>query len=175
MKCSMKVLVSICCGVLPMYLVLEFCPETLEPVFYWPLPLFHHFFHPWASGQTNPVACFYALALNSAIISICVYLLLSKRNREIVERIFSKKRVLMAGGTVLAGYFGLYLLDAAFGDYDPYYSSDGRLRYTSGRSVATPFVLVSCGWIVESCVGPNPIRITNHAVPIHSKKSEVAH
>ncbi len=78
MKCGVKVLVSICCGVLPMYLVLNFCPENMEPVFYWSLPLFHHFFHPWVAGP-NPEAAGAALLLNAAIISFCVYLLLSKR------------------------------------------------------------------------------------------------
>ncbi len=38
----------------------------------------------------------------------------------------------MAGGIALAVYFGLYLLDAAFGGYDPYYTSDGRLSYGGG-------------------------------------------
>jgi hypothetical protein len=39
--------------------------------------------------------------------------------------------VLVLGGILLA-YFGLYLLNAMFGGYDPHYTSDGRSRYGSG-------------------------------------------
>ena len=46
-----------------------------------------------------------------------------------------RKRVLLVGGILLAAYFGLYLPDAAFGGYDPHYSSDGRSRYTAGLLV----------------------------------------
>ena len=42
-----------------------------------------------------------------------------------------KKIVLIAVG-ILVGYVSLYLLDAAFGGYDPNYTSDGRSRYSSG-------------------------------------------
>jgi hypothetical protein len=46
-----------------------------------------------------------------------------------MSHILRIKRVLMAGGIILAAYFGLYFLNAAFGGYDPYYTSDGRSRY----------------------------------------------
>jgi len=46
-----------------------------------------------------------------------------------------RKRFLLIGGILLAAYFGMYLLDAAFGGYDPNYTSDGRLRYGSGMLV----------------------------------------
>jgi hypothetical protein len=43
-----------------------------------------------------------------------------------------RKRVLLTGGIFLAVYFVLYFLNAAFGGYDPYYTSDGRSRYGGG-------------------------------------------
>ena len=46
-----------------------------------------------------------------------------------------QKRVLLVGGILLAVYFGLYFLNAAFGGYDPYYTSDGRNRYGGGMLV----------------------------------------
>jgi hypothetical protein len=76
----MKIFISICCGVVPMYLALKFCPESLEPVVYWSLPLFHQIWHPWVSGP-NPIACFWCLVLNAVIIAICVFSLLSLRKR----------------------------------------------------------------------------------------------
>src|SRR5678815_5488498 len=48
-------------------------------------------------------------------------------------RVTRRKNIfLVAGGILLVGYFGLYLLNAAFGGYDPYYTSDGRRRYKVG-------------------------------------------
>ena len=35
----------------------------------------------------------------------------------------------MTAGCLLIGYVALYSLDAAFGGYDPYFTSDGRLSY----------------------------------------------
>ncbi len=43
-----------------------------------------------------------------------------------------KKLFLIGGGMFLAAYLGLYVVNAAFGGYDPYYTSDGRRRYESG-------------------------------------------
>ena len=40
-----------------------------------------------------------------------------------------RKRVWLVGGILLGAYVGVYLLDAAFGGYDPHYASDGRSRY----------------------------------------------
>lgn len=40
-----------------------------------------------------------------------------------------KKLFSIGGGILLAGYVGCYLLNAAFGGYDPHYTSDGRSRY----------------------------------------------
>ena len=45
------------------------------------------------------------------------------------------KKILQIAGIVLASYVGLYVLDTAFGGYDPYPTSDGRDRYTSGLLV----------------------------------------
>ena len=39
------------------------------------------------------------------------------------------KTVLVRAGIILAGYVGLYLLNAVYGGYVPYYASDGRRRY----------------------------------------------
>jgi hypothetical protein len=52
-----------------------------------------------------------------------------------MSRILRTKRILMVGGVLLAVYFGLYFLNAAFGGYDPYYTSDGRSRYGAGLLV----------------------------------------
>ena len=49
-----------------------------------------------------------------------------------MSRIPRTKRILLAGGTMLAVYFGFYFLNAAFDGYDPYYTSDGRSRYGGG-------------------------------------------
>jgi hypothetical protein len=49
-----------------------------------------------------------------------------------MSRITRIKRVLVAGGILLIAYLGVYFLNAAFGGYDPYYTSDGRRRYESG-------------------------------------------
>src|SRR4051794_41963955 len=45
---------------------------------------------------------------------------------------FLRKRGLLVGVVLPAAYFGLYLLNATFGGYDPYYTSDGRSRYPGG-------------------------------------------
>jgi hypothetical protein len=49
-----------------------------------------------------------------------------------MSRVLSLKRVLFVGGILLAVYCGLYFLNAAFGGYDPYFTSDGRSRYQGG-------------------------------------------
>lgn len=46
-----------------------------------------------------------------------------------------KRWLWFGGGGFLAAYVILYLVDAAFGGYDPYYSSDGRSRYGKGLLV----------------------------------------
>lgn len=76
----MKLFVSICCGVIPMYLAFRFCPESLEPVVYWSLPIFHQIFHPFESGP-NPMACLCGLVLNAIIITAGVFTLLSWSKR----------------------------------------------------------------------------------------------
>jgi hypothetical protein len=43
-----------------------------------------------------------------------------------------RKKIILIAVVILVGYFGLYFLDAAFGGYDPYFTSDGRSRYSSG-------------------------------------------
>jgi hypothetical protein len=42
---------------------------------------------------------------------------------------------LIGGGILLTAYVILYLVNAAFGGYDPYFTSDGRSRYGSGLLV----------------------------------------
>ena len=58
-----------------MVFAFEFCPESLEPVVYWSLPLFHRIWHPLASGP-NPVAGLAGLVLNAVIISAMVFVML---------------------------------------------------------------------------------------------------
>ncbi len=43
-----------------------------------------------------------------------------------------RKKILLIAAAILGGYFGLYFLDAAIGGYDPYFTSDGRSRYSGG-------------------------------------------
>jgi hypothetical protein len=76
----MRVFIAICCGVIPMMFAFKFCPESLEPVVYWSLPLFHRIWHPFASGP-NPVACFASLVLNAVIISTMVFVILRLMKR----------------------------------------------------------------------------------------------
>jgi hypothetical protein len=49
-----------------------------------------------------------------------------------VKSTVRRKKSLLVSGGILAGYFVLYLVNAAFGGYDPHYTSDGRSRYDSG-------------------------------------------
>ena len=73
------------CGLLFIYLEYKVCPEGLEPVVYWSLPIFHLFFHPWASGP-NPQACLCSLVLNSVLVTGVVYLLGAKGSKPKQER-----------------------------------------------------------------------------------------
>ena len=47
-------------------------PERFEVVLYWSLPMFHLFFHPWASGP-NPQAAFCSLAVDSLILAGAIF------------------------------------------------------------------------------------------------------
>jgi hypothetical protein len=43
-----------------------------------------------------------------------------------------RKKILLIAVTIVVGYVGLYFLDRTFGGYDPYFTSDGRSRYSGG-------------------------------------------
>jgi hypothetical protein len=43
-----------------------------------------------------------------------------------------RKKMLLIAAVILIGYVGLYFLNAAGGGYDPYFTSDGRNRYSGG-------------------------------------------
>jgi hypothetical protein len=43
-----------------------------------------------------------------------------------------RKKVFLIAVMIVVGYVGLYFLDAAFGGYDPHFTSDGRSRYSGG-------------------------------------------
>ena len=71
----MRIVIAICCGVIQIVLAKKFCPESCDPVVYWPLPLFHLIWHPFASVP-NPIACFAGLVLNAIILSSAVFVIL---------------------------------------------------------------------------------------------------
>lgn len=43
-----------------------------------------------------------------------------------------RKKILLIAAMIFVGYVGLYFLDAAFGGYDPNFTSDGRSQYHGG-------------------------------------------
>jgi hypothetical protein len=45
------------------------------------------------------------------------------------------RRLLIGSGIFAAAYVVLYFINAGFGGYDPYYTSDGRRRYDGGPLV----------------------------------------
>jgi hypothetical protein len=80
MNLAIRAFVSICCRVILTLAGAKVCPENLEPLMYWSLPLFHVFFHPLASGP-SPQACACALLLNVILVSGVIFMLLTWMRR----------------------------------------------------------------------------------------------
>ncbi len=81
MKLGVRIFISICWGGLIVFGVLSNCPDNLEPVLLWSLPLFHKFFPPLSSGP-NPVACLYASAIDVIILATITLTLLFLKRKE---------------------------------------------------------------------------------------------
>jgi len=43
-----------------------------------------------------------------------------------------RKKIFLVAAAILVGYVGFYFLDTVLGGYDPYFTSDGRNRYSGG-------------------------------------------
>lgn len=81
MKLGVRIFISMCWGGLIVFGVLSNCPENLEPVLLWSLPLFHKFFPPLLSGP-NPIACLCASAIDVIIMATITFMLLSIKRKE---------------------------------------------------------------------------------------------
>ena len=81
MKLGVRIFISICWAALIVFGVLSNCPENLEPVLVWSLPLFHKFLLPLESGP-NPIAYLCASAIDVIILATIIFMLISIKRKE---------------------------------------------------------------------------------------------
>lgn len=80
MRSALTFLASLACAGVIIFVLQRLCPERFEMVLYWPLPLFHLFFHPLASGP-SPLAGFCSLVTDAFIVAGLIFLFLIWRGR----------------------------------------------------------------------------------------------
>ena len=88
MKPNHRIILALGCGLALFVAQFLFATgkfESIEPVVLWSMPLFHKVFPPWASGP-NPLAAMSSFALNSALFTCAVWLVLRQRRRRSQDR-----------------------------------------------------------------------------------------
>jgi len=80
MRSALTFLASLGCAGLIVFVLQRVCPERLETALYWPLPFFHLFFHPLASGP-SPLAAFCSLVTDAVILAGLIFWFLIWRGR----------------------------------------------------------------------------------------------